>query len=137
MGRVIVDERAIERETFDVIVAGLVEIGQEGKAFLRRETPFKTGYARKSIFFVVLDERGNVIAGDTHDDNGTPIPSSLAHFANGTLRVFVGANAPYYIWIEIGVNGRAGTQGLARVADLIEAWVRRFAAERHRLGRAP
>ena len=136
MGKVVVDERAIERETFDVIVAGLVAIGEEAKAFLRRETPFETGYARKSIFFVVIDERGNVIAGDTRDDNGTPIPSYLPGIANGTLRVFVGANAPYYVWIDIGVNGRAGTQGLARTSDLIAARTRLMAAERRQLAAA-
>ena len=136
MGRVVVDERAIEREMFDEMVSDLDAIGREAKAFCRRETPRRTGFAQDSIFYVVLAEDGTVIAGDTHDGNGERIPNYLPGFANGTLRVFVGANAPYYIWIEIGANGRPGHQALARTAELMEARQRQLAAERRQLGRA-
>ena len=133
MGRVVVDERAIEREVFGALVAELDAIGREGKAFVRRETPVLSGYARDSVFYVVLDERGNVVAGDTQDDNGVAIPSQLPQFANGRLRVFVGANAPYYVWIELGANGRPGKQALARASELMDARLRQWHAEhRHR-----
>ncbi len=134
MGKVVVDERAIEAAAFDALVGDLVQIGAEGKAFCRRNTPRLSGYAQRSIFFVVLDERGNAIAGDTADDNGVPIPSYLPQQANGRIRAFVGANAPYYVWIEIGANGVAGHHALAQTADLLDARMRQAASERRPLG---
>lgn len=130
MGRVEVDERAIEAAAFDELVRDLERIGREAADFVRRETPIDTGYARRSIFFVVIDERGNAIAGDTVDGNGQRIPNHFPGAGDGTLRVIVGANAPYYIWIEIGANGVAGKQALARASELINGRIRQARSER-------
>lgn len=119
MAHVVVDARGIEGAIFDELVGVLDDIGREAAAFARRETPFLTGFARRSIFYVVLAEDGSVIAGDTHDGNGEAIPNYLPQHANGQLRVFIGANAPYFIWIEIGARGRPGKQILARASSLL------------------
>lgn len=121
---------------FDEQVRVLDAIGKEAVAYAKRNTPVLTGYARRSVFYVVLDEAGAVIAGDTHDENGVPIPSYLPQHASGTLRVFVGANAPYYIWIEIGARGRAGRAVLARTAELMEQRLQAAARERRGIGAA-
>ena len=129
MGRVEVDERAIEAAVFGEIVDNLDRIGAEAKAFVIRETPEDTGHAKRSIFYVVLDESGNAIAGDTVDGNGQRIPNYFPGAGDGTLRVIVGANAEYFIWIEIGANGVAGKQGLARASEMINERIRQVRAE--------
>jgi hypothetical protein len=126
MGRVVVDERAIEAAVFAELIRELDAIGRDAAEFVRRNTPEKTGYARRSIFYVVLDERGNAIAGDTTDGNGVRIPNYFPGAGDGTIRVIVGANAPYYIWIEIGANGRAGHQALARASERINERIRQM-----------
>lgn len=119
-----------ERMVAEQIIVALTEIGREAKAFVQRETPYLTGYARRSIYFVVLDEAGNRVAGDTHDANGVPVPSSFG--GTGRYRVIVGANAPYYIWIEVGTRGRPGHTALARANDLIQARIMLKLAEAKR-----
>lgn len=134
MAHAVIDTPAIESAIFDQLVGDLDAIGREAADFARRETPVLTGHAQRSIFYVVLDERGNVIAGDTHDGNGQSIPNTLPQHANGRLRVFVGANAPYYIWIEVGANGRPGKQILARVAGLLSDRWQQLMREQHTIG---
>jgi hypothetical protein len=119
-----------ERMVAGQIIAALTEIGREAKAFVQRETPYRTGYARRSIYFVVLDEAGNRVAGDTHDENGVPVPANFG--GTGRYRVIVGANAPYYIWIEVGTRGRPGHAALARANDLIQARIMLKLAEAKR-----
>lgn len=99
-------------------IAGLIEIGEEVKRFVQTNTPVLTGYAKASVFYVVLDEKGQQVAGDTVDGNGVRVPSDFGG-GTGRMRLIVGANAPYYIWIEIGSRGRAGKAILARANDMI------------------
>lgn len=134
MGRVVWKQAEYEKMLAGQIIAGLTAIGEEAKAFVRRATPFLTGYARRSVYFVVLDERGNVVAGDKTDDNGVAVPRSFP--GSGYYRTIVGANAPYYIWIEIGSRGRAGKQALARAVQLISARTAQAIAEAKRGGGA-
>lgn len=126
MGRVVVDERAIEALVFGELIEALDAIGRDAAEFVRRNTPEKTGYARKSVYYVVLDERGNAIAGDTADGNGVRIPNYFPGAGDGTIRVIVGANAPYYIWIEIGAGGRPGHQALAQASERINERIRQM-----------
>ena len=126
MGSVVVDDRAIEAQLVGVLVPMLDGIGQDGKAFVMAHTPVLSGYARRSIYYVVLDDRGNIIAGDTVDGNGVPVPRSFPGSGDGTYRVIVGANAPYYIWIEIGANGRPGRQALAQASERINERIRQL-----------
>jgi hypothetical protein len=130
MGRVEVDERALEQHLFGALVEDLDRIGREAKSFVVRETPEETGHAKRSVFYVVIDERGNALAGDTVDGNGQRIPNHFPGAGDGTLRVIVGANAPYYLWIEIGANGVAGKQALARASELINERIRQARSER-------
>lgn len=109
------------------IVGGLDEVGREAKEFVRRNTPVLTGYARDSIFYVVLDDHGAVVAGDTVDGNGVAVPTSFP--GTGQFRVIVGANAPYYVWIEIGSRGRPGHQALAQALELINARIAQYTRE--------
>ncbi len=129
MARVVVDERALEQLLFEQLVAGMDEIGLEVKAYVRRNTPVLTGYARRSVWYAIIDEKGNAIGGDGTDDNGVSIASFLPQFARGRIHVAIGANADYYIWIEIGARGRAGKQAMARGAELLEQRVRQWYAE--------
>lgn len=119
-----IDQKKIEAQVFDEMVDILTGVGQRAKAFAKGQTPVRTGFAKRSIFFVVLDEKGNVIAGDTQDENGFPIPSYIPQHANGRLRVFLGANAPYFIWLEIGARGRAGLAIIARSNEIMEHQLR-------------
>jgi hypothetical protein len=133
MGKVVWKQAEYERHLERQIVGGLIDVGLEAKAFVKRETPFKSGYARRSIYFAVLNERGQRVAGDTHDANGMAVPRSFP--GTGRYRVIVGANAPYYIWIEIGTRGRPGRAALARAIELIGNRVRQQLAEEKRRGR--
>ncbi len=121
-------EEEIYQKARGELIDELDQIGREAKAFVRRNTPIDTGFARRSVYYVVLDEFGNVIKGDRYDENGESTPHQFPGAANGTLRVIVGANAPYYIWIEIGARGRPGHQALAQASDQINAKIRRYYA---------
>lgn len=125
--RVVWKQAEYERYLQQQIIAALTEIGEEAKAFVKRSTPFRTGFARRSVYFVVLDEAGNRVAGDTRDENGEAVPASFP--GSGRYRVIVGANAPYYIWIEIGTRGRPGHAALARANELIQARIKQKLAE--------
>lgn len=112
-------------------IRGLDDLGREAKAYVRSLTPFRTGFARRSVWYAVIDEQGRQVAGDTTDDNGERVnipPGS----GNGRLRLIVGANAPYYIWIEIGTRGRPGKAALARGNDYIASEIQRRLAEAKR-----
>lgn len=127
MARVVWKQAEWEAHLRAQIVGGLDAVGREAKAFVQGNTPVATGYARASVFSVVLDEQGNVAAGDTVDGNGVGVPTSFP--GTGQFRVVVGANAPYYIWIEIGSRGRPGHQALARASELINARIMQALAE--------
>jgi hypothetical protein len=107
---------------------GLTELGREAKAYVQSLTPYRTGFARRSVWFAVVDESGRQVAGDTVDGNGQRVV--IPHMAGGQgLRLIVGANAPYYIWIEIGTRGRPGKAALARGNDFIAREIQRKLAE--------
>jgi hypothetical protein len=132
MGRVVADIEAMTQLLLSEIVAGFEEIGLEVKRFVQGNTPVRTGYARRSVWYAVIDERGNVIGGDSTDENGVAIGNYLPRLARGSLHVVIGANASYYIWIEIGARGRAGKQALARGSELLDARMRQWYAENRR-----
>lgn len=119
MARTVWRQAEWEAHLREQIVGGLDAVGREAKSFVIRETPHRTGYAQRSIYYVVLDPSGAVVAGDAVDGNGVPVPTQFP--GTGQYRVIVGANAPYYVWIEIGANGRPGHQALARALELIDA----------------
>ncbi len=109
-------------------IRGLTELGEEAREYVRSLTPYRTGYARRSVWFAVIDEHGRQVAGDTVDGNGEriAIPPGIG---SGRIRLIVGANAPYYIWIEIGTRGRPGKMALARGNDFIQREMSRKLAE--------
>ena len=109
------------------IIDGLVAIGLEAKNFVQTHTPWRTGYARRSVYFAVYDDRGEWVAGDRIDGNGIPVPAVAP--AIGRFRVIVGANAPYYIWIEIGARGRPGHHALQHASELISRRVVQYTLE--------
>lgn len=118
MAKTVWKQREFEDWVLQKTVDAFTEVGEEAKEFVKRNTPVRTGFARRSVYFVIIDERGIPISGDIHDENGNPVPRSFP--AAGRIQVIVGANAPYYIWIEIGTRGRPGRAALARAADLIQ-----------------
>lgn len=95
----------------------LDEAGRKARDYARSICPVKTGYARRSIYYVVIDETGKVVGGMTQDDNGVAIPRRFR--GNGEIRCILGANAPYFLWIELGARGRAGLHVISRAAETL------------------
>lgn len=120
MARVVWKADAFLREVEAQTIRELTAIGREVKAFVRANTPVLTGYARASVYFVVIDGGGRVVAGDSVDDNGVAVPTSFPGRANGQLRCIVGANAPYFIWIDLGTRRRPGKHIMVRALDLMQ-----------------
>lgn len=124
MGRVVIEREKIIDKFFDELFKELQKIGLEVRGHVKAHTPVRTGYAQRSVFYAIIDEHGRVIGGDVSDDNGVSVSNHLP--ATGGMTVIIGANADYYIWIEIGARGRAGTHALAdgarRVDELLRQW---------------
>lgn len=111
-------EQALVRGTIDA----LTDAGRGAKSIAQGITPVLTGFAKRSIYFVVVDDKGRVVAGDSTDGNGNPVPRSFPTY--GRYRAIVGANAPYFIWIEIGARGRPGRHIFAQAARELESRMR-------------
>ena len=118
---------AVERFFREKAIGALDRAGVQGKAEGQGNTRRATGFAADSVHYVVLDEQGARVAGDTTDGNQNPVPD---YAGNGTLRVIVGSNtAPredgdgrgYYVYLERGVQGRPGDATLAQALDMMEA----------------
>lgn len=117
-------ERRVERE----VARTLDRLGAEARDLVRSLTPWRTGHAWRSVWYVVLDPQGRRVAGDERDRNGVAVPRFPG---TGKWRVLVGANAPYYLWLEIGANGTEGGKMLAQG----QAHIRReFVARLRRAG---
>ena len=127
MAKTVWKQAEFERHIEEQIISGLTRVGLEAKAFVQQHTPWRTGFARRSVYFAVYDARGNWVAGDRLDGNGHPVPAVLS--ATGQYRVTVGANAPYYVWIEVGTKGRAGHHALAQSLELIQQRMMQYTAE--------
>lgn len=96
----------------------LDEAGQKAKAYARSICPVKSGYARNSIYYVVIDETGKVVGGDEKDGNGVAIPRR-GYRGTGEIRLLLGANAPYFIYIELGARGRPGQHVIQRAGEML------------------
>jgi hypothetical protein len=94
----------------------LARTGRAGRDIAASGTPVDTGFAQKSVHYIVKDARGTQIAGPTVDRNGYPIP---AYPSRSRPTVFVGSNtAPrpdhftgpggYYLGLELGLFSRKG-----------------------------
>ncbi len=99
-------------------------VGVQGKVEAGGRTRRATGFAAESAHYVVNDEQGNRIAGDTTDGNQNPVPS---YPANGMLTVHVGSNTTprsgqgYALFLERGIRGRPGDAMYAQALDIMEA----------------
>lgn len=128
MGTVVWHGATFERHVERAVVKTLDKLGADARDLVRSLTPWRTGYAWRSVWYVVLDPQGRRVAGDERDRNGVAVPRFPG---TGKWRVVLGANAPYYLWLEIGSRGRAGGQMLAQG----QAYIRReFVARLRRAG---
>lgn len=117
--------RKIEADT----IRELDVIGQEVQAFIKGLTPVRTGYAKRSVYYVIIDGSGRVVGGNRTDDNGEAVPASFPGKATGQIRLVIGAQATYYIYIDLGARGRPGKHILARGVDLMGQRIRTRLAE--------
>jgi hypothetical protein len=109
-------------------IVALDRTGQQARDEAESLTPRATGFAAESVHYVVVDEQGQVVAGQQTDGNDNPVP---AYGGDGTLRLVVGSNTVhrdgrgYYAHLEQGTYGLSGTGALAAALDLMDDQVPR------------
>jgi hypothetical protein len=119
---------AVEQHFRRNAISALDRTGQQARDEAEGLTPRATGFAAESLHYVVVDEQGQVVAGQQTDGNDNPVP---AYGGDGTLRVIVGSNTMhrdgrgYYVHIEQGTYGLSGAAGLAAALDLMDEQVPR------------
>jgi len=106
-------------------INALDRAGQQGTVEAASRTRRATGFAADSAHYVVNDESGNQVAGDTTDGNQNPVPQ---YPATGMVTVHVGSNTAasdkgeaYAIYLERGVQGRPGDVMYGQALDVMEA----------------
>lgn len=115
---------AVMQQARKQVINALDRVGQQGKITAEDLTWRDTGFAADSVHYVVLDEQGNVVAGQQIDGNGNSVPD---YPADGTIRVIVGSNTEpkdskgYYKFIEEGTYGLSGAGAMAQGLDVMEA----------------
>lgn len=91
----------------DRAVTEFTKVGQRGSNRASSATPVKSGHARDSHAWVVLDEHGSLRAGLTATDSGIPVPLGELAYPGGITLALVNL-AGYWLWIEVGARGVPG-----------------------------
>lgn len=92
----------------------LEDVGPKARDIAYGYTPKATGHAARSLFYVIVDGNGTQVGGNTTDQNGEPVPAQFEAGQAGWYRLVLGANADYFVWIEVGTSKMPARPVLAR-----------------------
>jgi hypothetical protein len=115
------DQRAAEEFARDKAVGAMRTLGPRALDMAYNATPKDTGFAANSLFYVIVDDQGSIVGGNSTDRNGHMIdPDVGGDPGKGWVRMVLGANADYFVWIEIGTSTRPAHHVLANTLTAIQ-----------------